>query len=335
MKKDGSKFATLSDVAKLANVSTITASRVYNPKWKGKVRETTVEKVHKAAKELGYNPNGIARSLISQKTNIIAVVIGPNIGFFYERVLTKLIFKIQATGRQALIFVADPSVGMEAVVAQVHHYRVDAIIVTSPATRSNIMNYFTNSKIPIILFNRAISNTNASAVWSDTIKAVDEVADFLVLNGHKFIGCVSGEKKAERNEAFIEKLKEYNKKPVYIYEGDYSYESGYKAAIQMLTASNPPDAIFCAGDDMAMGVLDAARIEMGLNIPEDLSVIGFDDNPVAKKPAYDLTTVRQPVHEMIDATIEIIEELLENPEKQILKKIKMELVIRSTVKICK
>lgn len=334
MKKQGSKsaFATLIDVAKNADVSPITVSRVYNPKWKGKVRQSTVDKVLNAAKELGYNPNGVARSLNSQRTNIIAVVVGVKTGYFYDEVLNKLIHKIQASGRQALIFVADLAIGMEKVVAQVNQYRVDAIIVTSPATKSNIMNYFTNSKIPLILFNREVMNSNASAVWGDSIKAVHEIAEFLVNNKYKNIGYIAGKNEGERNESFIKKLDEYNIKPIHIIEGTYTYKSGYEIAMKMIASNKVPDVIFCCGDNMALGAMDAARLRFGLNVPNDISIIGFDDNSAASLEAYDLTTMRQPVDDMVHETIEIIEELLQNPERQILRRFDMELIVRSTAK---
>lgn len=326
-------FPTLKDVAKYADVSPITVSRVFNPKWKGKVRQSTVDKVLDAAKELGYNPNGIARSLNSQKTNVIAVVMGVETGQFYKDVLLRLIDKIQASGRQALVFVADPAIGMKKVVQQVNQYRVDAIIVTSPATKANIMNYFTNSKIPLIVFNRKVMNSNASAVWSNTIKAVNRIADLLVDNGYKNIGFISGKAESERNESFIKKLKEYNVTPIHNIEGDYTYKSGYELAIQMINSNKVPDVIFCSCDNMALGAMDAVKLRFGLDVPKDIGIIGFDDNCVASLQSYDLTTMRQPLDAMIDYTIEIIEELLENPSKQILKEFDMELVIRSTVNL--
>ncbi|WP_461206262.1 LacI family DNA-binding transcriptional regulator [Clostridium sp. DL1XJH146] len=335
MKNEGVKsiFPTLIDVAKCADVSPITVSRVYNPKWEGKVKQATVDKVHKAAKELGYNPNRIARSLNSHRTDIIAVVMGMETGYFYGEVLNELIAKIQESGRQALIFVADITIGMEKVVDQVNQYRVDAIIVTAPALKSNIMNYFTNSKIPIIIFNREVENSNASAVWSDSIKAVYEVAEFLVENKYEKIGYIAGKHEEERNESFIKKLAEYNIKPIHVIEGGYDYKSGYEIATKMIASNNVPDVIFSCGDIMAMGAMDAARLRYGLNVPNDISIIGFDDTSAASLGAYDLTTMKQPLHKMVEATIEVIDELLENPEKQVIRRLEMELVIRSSTKI--
>jgi DNA-binding LacI/PurR family transcriptional regulator len=334
MKKEGIKsiFPTLIDVAKCAEVSPITVSRVYNPKWEGKVKQATVDKVLQAAKELGYNPNGIARSLNSQRTGIIAVVMGMETGYFYGEVLNELIRKIQESGRQALVFVADITIGMEKVVAQVNQYRVDAIVVTAPALKSNIMNYFTNSKIPIIIFNREVKNSNASAIWSDSIKAVHDVAEFLAKNDFKNIGYIAGKHEDERNESFIKKLEEYNIKPVHVIEGVYDYRSGYEIAMKMINSNKVPDVIFCCGDIMAMGAMDAARLRFGLNIPRDISIIGFDDTSAASLEAYDLTTMKQPLPKMVQATIEVIDEVLKNPDKQIIRTLEMELIIRSSTK---
>ncbi|SHH79052.1 LacI family DNA-binding transcriptional regulator [Clostridium grantii] len=333
MKNDSTKFATISDVAKIAKVSPVTVSRVYNPKWKGKIKQSTIDKVLEAANQLCYTPNGVARSLTSHKTNIIAVVVGPDSGYFYDSVLKKLMDKIQLSGRQPLIFVTAPTISIKEIVAQVQMYRVDAIIVTSPATKDNIADYFTGIKIPLILFNRTVTNSNASAVWGDNVKAAEDVADLLVKNKHKKIAYISAATKGERNEAFVNRLSEYHMKPILIEEGDYTYETGYEIAMKMLKSTTPPDAIFCSGDNMAMGALDAARLSMGLKVPKDLSIVGFDNNPVAQMKAYELTTVSYPLDSMIQAIIDIVEKLLINPDSQILKEFKLELIIGKTVKI--
>lgn len=191
-KKNEIKYPTLKDVAELAGVSPITVSRVFNDKWSGKVKEETVRKVSESARKLGYSPNQLARSLNGERTNIIAVVTGLKTGIFYDEVLHKLTTRIQQCGMQALVFVADPEYGVEKIVEQVNRFRVDAIIVTGPALKSKIMNFFTNTKRPIILFNRHIEQSSASAVWSDGVKGMADLVDFLTDKAYKKIAFISG-----------------------------------------------------------------------------------------------------------------------------------------------
>ena len=114
-----------------------------------------------------------------------------------------------------------------------------------------------------------------------------------------------------REQGFTNRLRERGFTNVSLEQGDYyTYDSGRKAALRLLDTDDPPDAIFCAADILALGLLDTAKHELGIKVPEDLSIIGFDDIPVARMPAYDLTTIRQPVDEMVEA----VAKLLSRPE---------------------
>jgi len=327
------KYPTLKDVAERAGVSPITVSRVFNEKWQGKVKEDTVNKVLDAAKYLGYSPNRIARSLNSDKTNIIAVVIGEQTGVYYNAISHQIVKGIQNSGRQALVFVADHSYGMKKIVRQVNEYRVDGIIVTSPATKTQVMNFLYDSKIPILLFNRKLQHSSASAVWCESTAGMEKLVGFLVDNDLKTLSFIKGFGEKERNNAFIEKAKEKGIKIQEILDGDYTYESGYQKAVKILSNGPRPDVIVSGDDNMALGVIDAARLEFNLGIPEDISVIGFDDNELASLKSYDLTTIRQPVEEMLDFMFEMLEDLMDDPSKQILRSYEAELVIRGSVKL--
>lgn len=334
--KNEIKYPTLKDVAELAGVSPITVSRVFNQKWSGKVKEETVTKVSEAARKLGYSPNQLARSLNGERTNIIAVVTGEKTGIFYDELLHKLTTKIQKTGQQALVFVADPAYGIERIVEQVNQFRVDAIIVTSPALKSDIMNFFINTKRPIVLFNRYIEQSTASAVWSDGVMGMKILIDFLKENAYKDVvfvtGPTDGHNELERDMAFIREMTNEGMPLMKVLDGDYTYESGYDLTIKLFNEGMKPEIIVCSGDNMAFGAMDALRMELGLRVPEDVSVVGFDDNPVAKLRSYDLTTIHQPFDKMIDATIEVVDRLLEDPGNQQLLAFDTHLVLRNSTK---
>lgn len=328
-----SSFATLNDVARLANVSPITVSRVFNPKWKGRVRESTVTAVMEAAERLHYTPNGLASSLVSSRTNTIAVVIGRSAGYFYSRFLVEIANRVQRANWQILVFALDDTTQIESIVAQVLRHRVDAIVVTSAVLTYEIPKHFSGINIPVILFKRPSTLAGLSGVWCDDQGAAAKAAEFLVENGHRRIGIVSdpyGE--TYRDRAFIAKLAEYGLQPLHVCPGSYQHQDGWRGAVEIMKHGRP-DAIFCDEDTMAMGAIDALRREFHLRVPEDVSVMGFDDNPAACLPAYDLTTMGHRLNEMLDALIAAIRQELETPGVRFTRQFDMDLVVRSSVRL--
>ena len=290
-----------------------------------------------AAQQLKYYPNAIARSLHVSRTNIIAVVMGIQIGYFFEEIFFEIVKKIQETGRQVLVFTADPKQGLEGIVNQVHQYRVDAILIMSSATSKPIMEEFGQSNIPIIVFDRPVQYSGASEVsfvCSDNIMGARIAADFLIENGHRAIGYVSGDasesQSLERSLSFTSRVNELGGKIVARYEGDYTYASG-QAAMARFASLPELDAVFCADDTMAMGVMDEAR-KLGIRIPEDLSVMGFDDHSVTQLDAYNLTTVSHQREKLYQAVLQALDLAIEHPEKKTSEIFLMKINVRKTVK---
>jgi DNA-binding LacI/PurR family transcriptional regulator len=334
-KTNTGRVVTSMDVAKLAGVSQSSVSRVLNADSSREVKDKTREKVLAAAKELGYKPNIIARSMISRKTDIIGVVIGNPVGPFYSKIMMNLMTKIQEQGKQCLMFTVEAGEDIDKILQRVLQYQVDGIIITAAALSPEMANLCIQNETPIVLFNRFVADLNISSVYCDNIEAGRIVAKFLWEKGYKNIAYIGYEKDAasevERKIGFYGKLREYGIYNVPGERADYTYESGYKAAIRLLKQDNPPEAIFCSSDLIAMGAMDAARLEMGLKVPEDVSIIGFDNIPMAGWPSYNLTTVHQPVEELGAETMEILSELIKNPEKgPITRMLRMELVERGS-----
>jgi DNA-binding LacI/PurR family transcriptional regulator len=165
------------------------------------------------------------------------------------------------------------------------------------------------------------------------------VADALLAAGHQKLAYISGEGRSstnrDREHGFTERLEEQGH-ALYRREsaGAYTYEAGYQAAGRLLTGDNTPDAIFCASDLIAMGVLDFARIELGIKVPQELSIVGFDDIPMAGWPNYALTTVKQPIERMVDTAIEVLMKAIEMPGNEtVMKWIPGKMVERTTARI--
>lgn len=327
---------TIVDVAALAGVSNSTASRVFDSKWDGRIREDTRHAVLEAAARLGYHgTSALVRGLQNGQTNIIALVVGSTTGYFYLEVLMKFVRALRATGRQVLIFEADPVRGLRDIVTQVHQYQVDAIIITAAATTSAILESFCDTAVPVIAFNREAPGSNISAVYCDGRSAARMAADFMLDQGLRSFAVISGDanvsKELGRVEGFCARVHERGGEVLNVFPGDYTYESGYALAKQLL-ARTRPDALFCAEDTIAMGAIDAARECFGLSVPEELSVMGFDNTSVGRFHAYALTTVAHPIEQLIEAAIETMERLLVAPEAPIQRVFDMQLVVRGSVR---
>lgn len=323
------------DVARLAKVSQSTVSRVFTPGMS--VSDEVREKVLKAAHKLGYRPDAIARSLITRRTNIIGVVMADITNPFYPNVLDQFTARLQKLGRQTLLFNAATGRDVDDTLPLVLQYRVDAIIITSATLSSAMADECTRLGTPVILFNRYIPNSKASAVCCDNVAGGRMVADLFVRGGHKRMAYITGRvntsTNVDREKGFGTRLHECGVTSWLHEQGEYTHESGYAAAKRLLLRADPPDAIFAANDIMAMGVLDAAR-ELGVRVPDQLSVIGFDGIPAGEWQAYSLTTIRQPVEDMIDATLELVEMLINQPSaKSTIKMIPGTLVKRSSAKL--
>ncbi len=310
------KRVTSFDVARLAGVSQSTVSRSFS--FESRVSQKTREKVLAAAKQLGYKPDAIARSLSTQQSNIIGIVMADITSPFYPYVLAKFSSRLQDQGRQVLLFNAAPDQEVDDILPLVLQYRVDALIITSATISSAVADECAQSGSPVILFNRYVLGANASAVCCDNVEGGRMVANFLLDTGHKKLAYISGKQDTstniDRKKGFTDRLRERGYINWWLEQGEYTYESGYEAAKRLLQQDDPPDAIFCANDIMALGAMDAARFEVGIRVPEELSIVGFDDIPPAAWPSYSLTTIRQPVSQMIEATFELLFERLENPE---------------------
>lgn len=243
------KNPTIIDVAQQAGVSPSTVSRVFDPSWNGRIREETRRIVLQTANQLGYHgSNALARGLFTQRSGIIAFVIGKSVSDFYIDIVKKFLPLLQERGKQVLIFEIDPVVGVENILTQVHRYRTDAIIIASSATSSDIINPFFSTNIPIIIFNRYIPDSNFSAVYCDVTAATAQAADYLMAQGHKTFGIFNGSatiaKEIERVDGFAAQVNKRGGSILWTQECDFSYTAGHETALATLSEQPWPDAIF-------------------------------------------------------------------------------------------
>ena len=306
---------TSMEVAKLAGVSQSAVSRVFTPGASSSKK--TNELVRKAAAELGYRPNVLARSLITGKSRMIGLVVAYLDNYFYPEALELLSSALQKKCYHVLIFMSGNKEGdIAEAVDEILDYQVDGIIAASVSMSSDLAKRCTSAGVPVVLFNRTQDDDRLSAVTSDNFQGGQKVARFLLAGGHKRIGYIAGWEGAstqrDREKGFTEELVR-NGQELYAREvGNFNSDEARQAARTMFSKQNFPDAVFVANDAMAIAVIDVIRFELGLQVPEQVSVVGYDDVPISSWPAYDLTTVRQPANRMVAETVSILIESIEN-----------------------
>lgn len=301
-------------VAEEAGVSQSAVSRAYKPG--GSVSKATREKVYAAAKKLGYRPNAIARSLISQQSNMIGIVMADVTNPFYSSVLELFLSLLQEKGLRPIVLVATRDQQVDDLLPQLLEYQIDGLVITSATLSSDMASSCSDMGVPVVLFNRSVPNAACSSICCDNAGAAREVARLFIEKKYSRIAYIAGVENTstnkDRQQGFYEALTESKIKPQYAV-GNYSYDGGFQAALSLAEQGEYPQAIFCANDIMAMGAMDAIRYHLKLKIPEDVAVVGFDDIENARWPVYDLTTVRPSIERMVERCID---NLIENQKGQ-------------------
>lgn len=308
---------TSQDVARLAGVSQSAVSRVFTPG--ASASKATIAKVRAAAEQLGYRPDPLARAMITGKSRIIGLVVTYLDNQFYPLALERLSDALQAKDYHILVFTASNSQdGIERVVQDLMDYRVDGIITASVAMTSDLTQRCAAAGIPVVMFNRGQPGAGLSSVTSANVEGGRKVAEFLVKSGHKRIAHIAGwhgsSTGRDRERGLVEGLSAFGTQPVAIIDGMYDRMIAANAASDMIDMANPPDAIFVGNDHMAFAVIDRLR-ERGLRLGSDISVVGYDDVPLAAWGAYKLTTVRQPLNRMVEATVDTLLSQITDPAR--------------------
>ena len=314
--KKSRKRATSYEVAELAGVSQSAVSRVFQDG--ASASSDMRDRVLSAANKLGYRPNAIARGLITQRSNMVAVVISRQTNLYYPEVLVQLTQRFSEHGIRVLLFTLDYEGDIDSVLDQILQYQVDGV-VTAAILSSEQLDTVENAGIPVIFYNRTLPEKLVNSVRCDQEEGERWLVSELVGAGHKRFAIISGPEDSsvstERTRGATSKLRELNIEDVLIVRGDYSYASGRAAFAEILQSlEGLPDAVVCANDVMAIGCVDEARETNYLRVPEDISIVGFDGVGPARYAAYDLSTVRQPVGRMSEAAVSMLIERIENPD---------------------
>lgn len=293
-------MATAHDVARLAKVSQAAVSRTFT---KGaSVSEQTRQKVLEAARALGYRPNMAARSLITKRSGMIGVVVPGLENSFYAVALQTLSAELSRNGYRAMLFTSPLGKQSDPVLEEVLRYQVDGLVLVSVSLSSAFADECRQTSVPVVLLNRRTQSGTASSVTGNNVAGSRRIAEFLLAGGHRHLAFVAGLEDSstsqEREAGFSGFLREAGFDAPSRQVGGYTAEGAVLATRALLSADDPPDAIFYANDHMALAGLNTARAEFGIDVGRSLSIVGFDDTDLAAWPMLSLTTFQQPVREM-------------------------------------
>ncbi|RAK16882.1 LacI family transcriptional regulator [Anoxybacillus vitaminiphilus] len=328
---------TIYDVAKKAGVSIATVSRVINNT--GRISEKTRKKVLEVMETLHYQPSIVASALTGKRTRTIGLIIPDVANPFFSEIARKVEDRGRELGFNVLMCNTDNNPDTEEMyLSLLKQKSVDGIIIGTTTKNYTVLNELLRENFPIALIAQDIPELAIDVVRVDDFLGGYLATSHLVSLGHKkiaiMLGNLSRTSDKYRFQAYRQVLEEngleYNEKLVIC--TDYSMEDGKRAALELLKSSQRPTAIFACFDALAVGVYQAAK-ELGLNIPNDLSVVGFDNTILATIVDPPLTTIAQPIDEMgrqvVDLLVRGIEEEKHTKQRVILPP---ELIIRNSTK---
>ncbi|WP_434360936.1 LacI family DNA-binding transcriptional regulator [Parasalinivibrio latis] len=328
MIENKNKKVTSNAVAELAGVSRSAVSRTFSG---GHVSKKTREKVLKAAAELGYEENRLAKGLIEGKSGIVCIVSDHVDTPWHAKLSNVLIEAIQNSGRVAMV-VTSAAGDAESALRRTIHFRAEATIILSGTPPRSLAESCIRFGQKLILLDREENFENSLSIRPDNLSAAAKVCQLFTRSGFSNVTFAASKADSQglldRLQAFKAEAKKLKLNAQVVRIGETSYESGSQLAVEILSQSSHPDAVFCATDLLACGFIDTARNKFGIRIPEDISVVGFDDIAQAGWAGYDITTFRQPVEEIAELAISFINE--DGASKSV--RVEPQFVIRSTVR---
>lgn len=301
--------ASAADVAREAGVSVSAVSRAFTPGASVSARMRT--RVMAAAEKLDYLPNVLARSLMTQRTHLVGVILANFNNPLYLTVLDHFTENLQRRGLRTILLNVSHHADLDSMARLVLQYGVDGLVVSAGAISPVVTEQCINRQIPLVAFARRPRRSKLHVVCADNVAGGRMAARQFLDSGHQSFAVIGGPRVAstseERLKGFEAELREAGHEPFAREHAElYDYDAGKAAARRLLSAGRCPDAIFCASDMIALGALDHLRFDLGLKVPQDVSVIGFDDVAISAANAFDLSTIRQPIAEMVEQTTDIL-----------------------------
>jgi DNA-binding LacI/PurR family transcriptional regulator len=331
-------MSTMMDVAKLAGVSTATVSRFINSP--DTVREATREKVTRAMKTCNYKYNALARGFVTKKSNTIGLII-PTIS---NPVFADSTQGVQdcADKRKMQVILGNSYYKYdkeENLVKTLREKQVDGLFITTTNLKGDVLKTLLDENFPFVLLFSTVKGGPLSAVGVDNYRGGYLATEHLITLGHKRIGMLAGkfaitDRSYHRWRGYRQCLKNYGipYDKALLAQTEYSLAGGRDTVKKLLALKKPPTAIFCSNDYLALGAMKGAR-EMGLRLPEDLSIVGFDDMQTSSYVIPALTTIQQPAYKMGEIAAELLFQRMESAAKPVQRMLQSSLIIRESTTI--
>jgi DNA-binding LacI/PurR family transcriptional regulator len=307
---------TAKEVAEAAGVSISAVSRTFT---KGaSVSPATREKVLAATRALGYRPNMLARALMTKRTELIGLISNNFDNPAFMEIFDLFTRRLQQRGRRPLL--ANLSGGIESVTAleMLRQYDVDGVIIASSMLAPQFAEASAEARLPVVqAFGRPGGAPDVHVVGADNVQGGRLAGQILSERSYSRIAFLGGPATATSTEDRLRGLKQSLKRsgiaPVtVVYGASYSHEAGSQEMQKLL--DQEIDAVFCGDDILAIGAIDACR-EAGVRVPEDIGIIGFNDLAMAAWPAYRLTTIRQPIRDIIVTAVDLVLDIVDEPSR--------------------
>lgn len=302
------KAPTAMMIAERLGVSKSTVSRAL--KDDASISKSVRTKVRQLADELGYRPNAAARGLITRRSGIIGLIISESQNPYYAEQLDRMLVLLARRNLQLMLFRVPDDGDVADVIPIVLQYQLDACILASVSLSSRADEILAGHDLSTVLVNRVPMRNHASAVLCNNIEGGRAIGEHLLETGARRIAFIAGPEVASTSRDREAGLRlALNAAGVAMHgkaTGHYSFDGGAEAMRSLLGNATPPDAVFAANDIMALGAIDVVRAS-GFAIPADIRVAGFDNIRAAAWPAYDLTTIAQPMDSILECVVEMID----------------------------
>lgn len=307
---------TLKDVAERAGVSTSAVSRTFTDG--ASVSQKMRRKVEKAAQELGYSPNFLARSLTTRRTKLIGLVSNNFHNPIFLEVFDLFTRGLQDRGLRPLLVNLSDEVDPNNSVRMLQQYSVDGVIVASSTLPVGFAKAFRDAGVPVVhSFGRHASAPEVHVVGIDNRECGRMAARALLERGYRSVAFLGGPEAAtstqDRHSGFAEELAQHpNIASSHSFAEAYSFEAGRAEMMRLLADTTRAEAYFCGDDVLSIGALSAIE-EAGLSVPDDVGLIGLNDMEMAGWQNINLTTIRQPIHQIIASSVELMVAMLDDP----------------------
>lgn len=329
---------TIKDIAKRLNISVSTVSYALNGGPRP-VHEDIKKRVLEVAKELDYRPNRLARSLVTRRSYSIGVIpagrfINTMMSPYVQLCMNGIVNKAEELGYDVLLYTRYDQSQVDEMANTLLDGRTDGFICLSPPIGSSLIDLLAEKKLPFVATS-TIHHPNAICFNCDNRQGVRLAISHLYELGHRKIGHISGSPWLEdaqvRESVYRQEMERLGLaiEPDWVQCGEFHHDFGAVALTRMMRSANPPTAVFCANDEMGVGAVKAAW-HMGLRVPDDISIVGFDDIPLSQYCQPSLTTVRQPIEEIGAAALTALVAMIERKDKPKSATYPTEMALRSS-----